>query len=73
MIKEINVRFFVVDYDDEEMQDDFPQLKEVQEAEFIAYQGEISYERHSIWANGCKQICLTKRQSKGLKHETRDD
>ena len=52
----IEVRFFVVDYENE----DGPDLLEVSEMEFLEYEGRISYQRHTIFENGCSQICLTK-------------
>ncbi len=51
-----NVRFFIVDYDNEEEAD----LIEISEFEFLSYDGQISYERHTVRENGCSQICLTK-------------
>jgi hypothetical protein len=51
-----SVRFFVVDFELEEG----PDLIEVNETEFLAYEGEITYERHTVRENGCAQICLTK-------------
>lgn len=52
----IDVRFFVLDFEFE----DGPDLIEVSEGEFLAYEGQISYERHTVRENGCSQICLTK-------------
>lgn len=49
------VRYFVLDYDLE----DGPEIMEVDEAEFLAAEGSITYERHTMWANGVNQICLT--------------
>lgn len=56
---EHTVRYFIVDYDaeDDTMQWD---LVEVSEREFMAADGEITYERHTISENGVSQICLTK-------------
>ena len=53
------VRYFIVDYDNE---DDVMEwdLIEVTERQFIAADGEITYERHTISENGVSQICLTK-------------
>ncbi len=53
------VRYFIVDYDAE---DDAMQwgLVEVSEREFMAADGEITYERHTVSDNGVSQICLTK-------------
>lgn len=55
----IPVRFFVVDYDNEDdcMEWD---LKEVNEHEFLKAEGIITYERHTVRENGCSQIVLTK-------------
>jgi hypothetical protein len=52
----IPVRFFVVDYEGEEVD-----LKEVNEHEFLQAEGRITYERHTVRENGCSQICLTKK------------
>lgn len=49
------VRFFVVDYDSEEVD-----IVEVSEHEFLKAEGTISYERHTKSQNGVSQICLTK-------------
>ena len=51
----IPVRFFVVDYDSEEVD-----IVEVSEHEFLKAEGEITYERHTKRENGVSQICLTK-------------
>ena len=51
----INVRFFVVDFKLEDID-----VIEVSEAEFIEYDGAITYERHTVRENGASQICLTK-------------
>jgi hypothetical protein len=50
------VRYFMLDYDME----DGPEVVEVDEAAFLAADGAITYERHTVWANGVNQICLTK-------------
>lgn len=55
MIKDITVRFFV--YDDEAGEFE---IREVEEGEFLSAPGVIGYERHSVFANGVRQICLTK-------------
>lgn len=52
----IPVRYFVLDYDME----DGPEVVEVREYDFLAAEGSITYERNTMWANGCNQICLTK-------------
>ena len=49
------IRFFVVDYEGEEVD-----LKEVNEHEWLEAEGQISYERHTMRQNGASQICLTK-------------
>jgi len=49
------VRFFVVDYEGDEVD-----LKEVNEHEFLEAEGRITYERHTVRENGASQICLTK-------------
>jgi hypothetical protein len=51
----INVRFFIYDYEAEEVD-----IKEVDEFEFIQAKGCITYERNTIFENGGSQICLTK-------------
>lgn len=51
----IPVRFFVVDYEGEEVD-----LLEVNEHEFLNAEGKITYERHTKRENGASQICLTK-------------
>ncbi len=51
------IRFFIYDCN----ADDDP-IREVAEAEFLGIKGDIEYERHSVYANGVKQICLTKHQ-----------
>ena len=53
-MKEINVRYFVYNYTTEDI------LIEVSEQDFIQYDGEIKYERNTIFENGVRQICLTK-------------
>lgn len=54
MIKDINVRFFSYCMIDNDV--DFV---EVTEDQFKELEGVITYERHTIFDNGCKQICLT--------------
>lgn len=49
------VRYFVLSYDGDEAD-----IIECSEAEFIEYDGVISYERHTVRENGVNQICLTK-------------
>jgi hypothetical protein len=50
------VRFFIMNYD----LDDGPDLVEVAEDHFRVAEGNILYERHTLFANGVDQICLTK-------------
>jgi len=52
----VPVRYFVLDYDLE----DGPDIVEVDEHDFLQFKGSITYERHTVWANGVNQICLTK-------------
>lgn len=51
----IPVRFFVVDYEGEEVD-----IVEVNEHEWLKAEGPITYERHTVRENGAAQICLTK-------------
>ena len=50
-----SIRFFIIEIDD----DSVGQI-ECSEAEFLAAEGEIEYERHTVFANGVDQVCLTK-------------
>lgn len=54
MIENINVRFFSYCIADNE-----PDIIEVTESQFKELKGVITYERHTVRENGCKQICLT--------------
>lgn len=58
-IKPLNVpvRFFI--YDDEENEGE-GDIRECDEGEFIDCEYPIEYERNTVFANGCNQICLTK-------------
>ena len=56
MTNNLPVRYFVLDYD----LDDGPEVVECDEAAFLAADGAITYERHTMWTNGVNQICLTK-------------
>lgn len=60
MLKEINVRFFAYDYMDVENQCDLD-IVEIGEQTFreLCEFAPVSYERHSVFANGCRQVCLT--------------
>ena len=55
MIKDINVRFFTYCIND----DEYPDICEITESQFKELKGVITYERHSVFDNGCRQICLT--------------
>lgn len=55
MINNINVRFFILDYELDE-----PDLVECTEKEFLEYHGDISYKRDTVFENGVRQICLFK-------------
>ena len=55
--KDIPVRFFVYDTNEGESEVD---VIECDEATFLEAEGVIEYERHTVFANGCNQICLTK-------------
>ena len=52
------VRYFVIDFDTED--NGCFDTMEVSEREFMAAEGGITYERHTMIENGCSQICLTK-------------
>ena len=54
-MENINIRFFIYDIEDNE-----PDQKEVNEAEFLEFDGVIDYERNTVFSNGVNQICLTK-------------
>ena len=58
----INVRYFIYDYDED--QEDYD-IIECSESDFVAFDGEIEYERHTVRENGCSQICLTKDLPRG--------
>lgn len=51
------VRFFVITTDCET--GDTLQC-EVTEPEFLEFEGNIGYERHTVFENGVSQICITK-------------
>jgi len=53
------IRYFI--YDEElDLQDDEDPIKEVEEREFLEFDGDITYERFTVRENGCAQVCLTK-------------
>jgi hypothetical protein len=49
------VRYFVLSYELEDAD-----IVECSEQEFLAHDGRIEYERHTVRENGASQICLTK-------------
>ena len=56
MLKNINVRFFVADYDDD--------AKEIDHQEFVDRYADnplarVDVELHSVFANGVRQLCIT--------------
>jgi hypothetical protein len=61
MIEKIDVRFFLIGLDEKTSETD---LFEVDEHDFLSFNSEtsyeVSYERHTVFDNGCRQICLTK-------------
>lgn len=57
---DIKVRFFIYDNADTEFGEIEVQLLEVSETDFLEADGEIEYERNTIFKNGVNQICLTK-------------
>lgn len=52
-LNKMSVRFFIFDEDENDIQ-------ECNETDFLACEYPISYERHTIFANGVDQVCLTK-------------
>jgi hypothetical protein len=53
---QVPVRFFIYDIEAEELD-----IIETNETTFLETTGEIEYERHTVFASGVSQICLTKR------------
>lgn len=54
--EDMPIRFFIYDTNDDGEID----ISECNEEAFLQADGVIEYERHSVFQNGCKQICLTK-------------
>ena len=54
-IEKINVRFFAYD-----LESDGIDLVELREAEWLEIDAPIEYKRHTVFDNGCRQVCLTK-------------
>lgn len=55
--KNIPIRFFIWDETENDNEGDFI---ECNEGDFMDSEGIIEYERHTVFANGVNQICLTK-------------
>jgi hypothetical protein len=55
-IKAINVRFYC--YDTDEFTGEL-YIIEIDEATFAQLDGVITYERHTVFDNGVRQVCLT--------------
>ena len=66
-ISNVPIRFFIEaliesdNEDDEFLEESYHSDIECTEAEFLEAEGDIHYERHTVFANGTSQICLTKR------------
>ena len=56
------IRFFIYDFDEDQQDYD---IIECSESEFLDFNGEIEYERHTVRENGVSQVCLTKGIPKG--------
>ena len=54
---EMSVRFYIFGLDEEQQEHD---SIEVSEDEFNRHPCTIDYERHTVFQNGARQICLTK-------------
>lgn len=52
---QIPVRYFAYDFDDEEVE-----LVEVDQQTFDSLEGKVTTERHTMFTNGCNQVCHTK-------------
>ena len=57
MLTKQTIRFFVLRTDEESGEFDY---LECDESEFEEAEGEIDYERHTVFENGVAQICLYK-------------
>ena len=53
----MSVRFYIFGWDEDQQEHD---ILEVNEGEFKRHPGTIDYERHTVFQNGARQICLTK-------------
>ena len=57
----IPIRFFIYDEEIVNQYDDTTgNFREASEDEFLAAEGRIMYERHTVFQNGVSQICITK-------------
>lgn len=67
MIMQTTIRYFTFDYDEDHYDEDLEDydIIEVSEAEFLDFNGEIEYERHTVRENGVNQVCLTKGLPRG--------
>ena len=54
---EMSARFYIFGWDEEQQELD---ILEVSEDEFERHPDTIDYERHTVFQNGVRQICLTK-------------
>ena len=62
----IPIRFFIYDDACGDFGDDYgAEIRECSEAEFMDCSYPVSYERHTVHANGVSQICLTKFPGEG--------
>ena len=55
-IEAINIRFYC--YDTDEFSGELD-IIEIDESTFAQLDGVITYERHTVFANGVRQVCLT--------------
>lgn len=60
MLNNQAIRYFINSYNEGDTGEDADILIEVSEREFMNADGEITYERHTVFENGVSQICLTK-------------
>ena len=60
MLESINVRFFAYNYLWDDVSDlDIVEIEESTFSSLASGGASITYERHSVFANGCRQVCLT--------------
>lgn len=58
--KPVPVRYYIYDPEAVTESGERGDIVECTEAEFVTYPGIMTYERHTVYANGVDQICLTK-------------